>query len=394
MKVFENDKELFEFIRNTDYKNIPSIKDIFSKYDFKIVDFAQFFELFLNNSNILIIDSRSENEFNTTKIFDSINFPILNNYERHNVGLIYKKYSRKAALYLAMEYANKKYESISEFLIKNSAKDKQIIVYCWRGGGRSKFFAKMLIDLGYNPLILEGGIKSFRRAVNDYFSLQEFPVDLIELTGLTGTGKTELLNKVKKEIPVIDLELSARHYSSLFGFIPYKIRNFNPVLNQSSFENNIYNNVIRNERNFESVKYSLIESESKKIGNFYIPDNLYRKMIEAKSIKVNSDIEFRIKRIKRDYFGENNEGYEEITNLFKFKEKYFRKELSNKIYDYLQTQLNILNIDEFIRTMLIEYYDKKYKDKGKKELLMINTNDIEKAETILKDYLNYSYYKH
>ncbi|HEY5536364.1 MAG TPA: tRNA 2-selenouridine(34) synthase MnmH [Ignavibacteria bacterium] len=384
-----NDKELFEYIRNIDTGNIPVLSQLLEKYNFSYITYKEFLNLYVCKNNLLIIDARSEKEYNESHVYNALNFPVFSDPERHNVGLIYKKYSQKAALYLAIQYADPKINELRNFLFKNNAQKNNIIVYCWRGGGRSKYLSKMITDCGYMPLIIRGGFKSFRRTVYDYFYTQDFPYDLIEITGSTGTGKTELLKSISNDFPIIDLEDSAKHYSSLFGFIPYKIKNILPVQNQSAFENNIYSSIMENRKIFYNHSCYIVESESKKIGDFLIPENLYKEINSAKSIKLECGIENRVKRIKENYFGVNNEGIAEIEKIFKLKERYFRKELSNKIYEYLLIELIKGNIDCFSETMLLQIYDKKYKDKGKEPLLIINSDDIRIAASDLKDFLNY-----
>jgi tRNA 2-selenouridine synthase len=385
--MINNDKKLFEYARTIDVSFIPLLSNILDKYELKYINFNDLLNLFIEQNNILLIDSRSEKEYIESHIFNALNFPVLSNLERHNVGLIYKKYSKKAALYLALEYANPKIKSLKRFLTDNLASEKQIIIYCWRGGGRSKYLAKMVYDCGFSPVLVQGGFKSFRKAVFDYFNQEKFPHHLIELTGLTGSGKTELLNSVNNYFPVLDLEDCAKHFSSLFGFIPYKISNIEPVTNQSAFENNIYISIINGINKFGQPKYFLIESESKKIGNFLIPVNLYQEMLSAKCIKIECSLDNRVQRIYQNYFGKNDSGLIEIIKIFKLKERYFRKELSNKIYDYLIIELRKGNTKRFIETMLIDFYDKKYKDKGKQPILILNTDIIEIATEKLSSFL-------
>src|SRR5690606_19531082 len=134
----------------------------------------------LNSSNTLLIDARSEKEFDESHLPGAMNFPVLSNIERHYVGLIYKKYSQQAAVWLAMKYADPKAEALSRFLDEHEAKDKNINVYCWRGGGRSSYLAKMISDLGYSPSKMTGGFKAYRAIVNEFFAQETLPFGLIE----------------------------------------------------------------------------------------------------------------------------------------------------------------------------------------------------------------------
>lgn len=372
-------KTLFDYVRKFDLNEIQDINTVLKNYNFNYIIIEDLLKSISSNKDVLIIDARSEKEFEETKIPYAINFPVLKNEERHNVGIIYKNYSTLAAFRLASEYANPKLEELKHFLKKQNAKSKKIFVYCWRGGGRSKYLAKMIFDCGYYPVILKSGIKSFRRAVIEFFS-KEFNHKLIELNGLTGTGKTELLRAVAEEIPIIDLELSARHFSSLFGFVPYKIRDYKPVANQSAFENDIFSQIINQRQKLKKFHFFLIESESKKVGDFYIPQNIYFRMLESDTVNTITNIEVRINRIINDYFGSDNIGLKDMEEIFVKKETFFRKELSNKIYDFLLNSLKEKDTYTFTKIMIHEYYDKKYRDKGKTPIVTICTNDIPLAK--------------
>ena len=377
--VAKNKKELFEYVRTFDIDKIPSFESLISKYEWKSITINDLLETIISSDNFLLIDTRSEKEFENSSIPFALNFPVLSTNERHNVGLIYKTYSKKAALKLAMEYANPKLESLEDFLVKNKAKNKKIILNCWRGGGRSSYLAKMICDLNYKPTTLTGGIKSYRNKVNEFFSKQTFPYDLIELSGLTGTGKTELLRTVSDKFPIIDLELTARHFSSLFGFVPYKIKNFKPVANQSAFENNIFSQIIKNKKYFPGQNTFLIESESKKVGDYLIPKPLYGKLLEAQTIKIISSLDKRLNRIVKDYFGNKRKGISEMEKIFKRSERFFRQQLSNPVYDDLLEKLKIEEVYEFSEIMINKYYDVRYKEKVKTPLAEINSDNIKTA---------------
>lgn len=393
MKQFKSDRELFSYVRNYELNNILPIIQSFKEYKVEQVHIKDILEQVFKDNKILIIDARSEKEYNESSLPVSKNFPILKNEERHNVGLIYKKYSTTAAFQLALEYAAEKYDSLKNFLIDNSSEQKDIYIYCWRGGGRSKYLAKMINELGYKCKTIIGGFKAYRAEVNKFFSdgsknseINKFK--LIELSGLTGVGKTDILNRLKDYTPVIDLELAAHHYSSLFGHIPYHIKNYTPIKNQSAFENNIYSQILKGIHYKNYNKFFLIESESKKVGDFYIPELLYKKIENAECIQLESSLENRIQRIVRDYFGVNLEGLPHIKRIFKEKEKFFRKELSNKVYNELQLYLENKQVERFTEVILIQYYDKKYRVKPKKPLLIVNSDKIDKCVKIILEFIN------
>ncbi len=392
-----NPAELFEYIRSIDVRNTSSLKSILGNYEIKKFSAEQILNIIKENKDSnLLIDARSEMEFAETSLPFSKNFPVLNNKERHNTGLIYKKYSRTSALWLAMQYADPKSEQLKIFLEENNASEKKIFVYCWRGGGRSGYLSKMICDLGFKPAVITGGYKSYRKNVNDFFNLNPFPYKLIELSGLTGSGKTELLKSVSDSLPVIDLENAARHYSSLLGQIPYDIKNIEPVKNQTAFENNLFANIFLSSEILSnatkpintSSSVFLIESESKKVGNFEIPNSLYDKLIASPTVKIVSSMDCRVKRIVRDYFGEDNRGIIPMRNKLMDKQSFFKQQLSNKLFNELIDLLDSERVDEFTEIMIKDYYDKRYKDKGKEPIAVISTDDIDSAKNELTEIYN------
>lgn len=386
----KNTSELFELVRKADVSGIKDLNTILSGFELSKTDVTSLLnKLKLNPGKVLLIDARSEKEFLESAIPCAVNFPVLNTSERHNVGLIYKNYSQTSALWLAMNYANPKAESLVNFLANNNAAEKEIIVYCWRGGGRSRYLSKMISDAGFKPTAVTGGFKAYRQNVNDFFSQKMFPGNLLELSGLTGCGKSELLNSVSDELPVIDLEFSAKHFSSLLGHIPYEIKNFNPVSNQSAFENDVYSQIILNSKKSPDFKTKhvtyLIESESRRIGRMEMPELIYNTLQNSPSVKIVCSLENRISRIVRDYFNQDLRGIEPMIKIMTDKEKFFRQQLSSKVFDELILLLRKGKVNEFTEIMIVSYYDKKYRDKGKTPIAVISTDDIKEAGKNIKE---------
>lgn len=381
------EKELFDFIRKSDYSNVPTLKSVFSECSFSKISIEDALSL-IKGKDTLVIDARSEKEFNESALPTAINFPVLKNQERHNVGLIYKNYSQSAAVWLAMEYANPKSQDLSDFITTGQHGIKNIIVYCWRGGGRSSYLAKMIEDIiKQNPeanlYTVIGGFKSYRKQVIEFFKAKINDYSFLEITGLTGSNKSKLITSTSTKTDVLDLEFSARHQSSLFGQIPYLIRGFEPVKNQSAFENNLFNQMLF----LKGKNNILIESESKKIGDFFIPDTLYNKLETAPCIQLNASLETRVTTITEDYFGFDLKGLPLVKEIFIKKSDFFKQQLSKAVYDELLSHLENGEVRKFSEIMLVKYYDKRYKDKGKKPVLIVNSDNVQLAAKQILDYL-------
>lgn len=372
---FDSSKELFDFIRSTDTTEFPSLKSLLESYNTKKVNADEIlFAIKKMRANVLIIDARSEKEFEETSLPCSLNFPVLNNDERHNTGLVYKKYSQTAAVWLAVQYALPKTDSLINFLKENNASGKEIFVYCWRGGGRSAYLSKMITDAGYTPKILTGGYKAYRRKVNEFYNQKNFPFEILELSGMTGCGKTELLKLLSSNLPVLDLEDAAKHFSSLLGHIPYEINNIIPVKNQSAFENNVFSQIALNKFIMEKGTF-IAESESIRVGKFQIPKIIYDKLLTAPSIRIVSSMDCRVKRIIKDYFGSDLRGIEPMIRVLTDRKKFFRQQLSADVFNELINLLQKERVYEFTEIMMREYYDKKYRVKEKEIIAEVSSDD-------------------
>ena len=109
--------------------------------------------------NAEIIDVRSPSEFNNDHIPGSINIPILNDQQRHDVGKTYKEVNPFKAKIMGASIISK---NISKFLDDEFFSRKgswQALIYCWRGGQRSRSLALVLNEIGWRISILRGGYK-------------------------------------------------------------------------------------------------------------------------------------------------------------------------------------------------------------------------------------------
>ena len=224
------------------------------------------YEALKDRKDLVWIDVRSEGEFEESMIPGSFNVPLFNSEERAEIGTIYKQESPGRARWVGLEIASQKLPALVKAIIELTA-GKTPVIYCWRGGMRSKTVATILDLMGISAIQLTGGYRGYRQYVTGI--LASMTVDdlppLIVIHGMTGVGKTTLLRLLAGEgEPVLDLEGLARHRGSVFGGI-----GLNPA-NQRQFDSLLYDEL----QSLRGKPYLLMEAESKRVGRATLPDFL------------------------------------------------------------------------------------------------------------------------
>jgi len=223
----------------------------------------------LQRKKACFIDVRSEGEFAEGAIPGAINIPLFNDEERARIGTTYKQVGTEEAKMLGLEIAGPKLPALFE-QIKNISKDKEVILYCWRGGMRSKYTASILNTLGLDVKRIQGGYKAYRRYVYNYLDREIIPHKCIILHGLTGVGKTFVLQKLlTMGYPVLDLEHLARHRGSTYGKIGLP-----PSPSQKDFEAQIVKSLVE----AEDKGIIIAECESRRVGNLIVPPAVINQM--------------------------------------------------------------------------------------------------------------------
>lgn len=326
--------------------------------------------------NYCLIDVRSESEFAEDHILGAINIPILNDEERILVGTTYKEKGVKAAKVLARNITmpnmlvklNKIYSIIED--------NKKIpLIYCARGGDRSGIIATFLAMENTYVFRLTGGYKAYRGYVLSYFNTM-FNKKIKVFYGLTGSGKTELLLELmKNNLPVVDLEGLANNRGSVFGHI-----GLGKQPSQKRFDTLLFDSLSSLDDD-----YIIVEGESKKIGRLYIPEQFYDRMIFGDSYLIECKIEFRIERIINEYGGFLTKNKEEIIKSLEV----LKVQLGNEQIALLIEKFNSGNLNEVVEYLLINYYDILYEKNrkiNKKYLAVYNAdNVIECANNIATD---------
>ena len=313
-----------------------------------------------------IVDVRSPNEFHDDHIPGAINLPVLSNEERSLVGTLYKQDSfegKKLGAGLICKNISKMFESV----LKHKNKDWHPLIYCQRGGERSKSLATILLRTGFNTNILSGGYKSYRRYVINELEKLGNRIEFQVICGLTGSGKTKLLTELSKRgLQTLDLEEIAKHYGSLLGQ--------NPSITQPSqkqFESNLLVAMLR----LNAEQRVFVESESRKIGNRQIPTAIIEKMRGSKCLWIQMTMEERIDFLLKEYnhFVKNPERFLNIIAKF---ENYLDKDKFDRLVDMYKKR----HWEEFVRMLLREHYDPSYMKSINNNFAQINKAQIFKSE--------------
>jgi len=320
----------------------------------------------LTLKNTAFVDVRTPAEFKEDHLPKAINIPVLDNKERAIVGTIYKQISRELAVQKGEKYYQEKIPKITETI--KSSKNKTLIVYCWRGGMRSKILATLFHTLNYKTYQLEGGYKSYRKFVLHQLTNYQLKPKPIILHGLTCTGKTQLLKKFPNSL---DLEGLAQHRGSLYGALSLKPNS------QKRFESLLLQKL--NQLNHE--KPIFIEGESRRIGNTIIPEFLWKAMKNGINVLINKKLSLRTKDLVKEYFTEKN--IKEIKEITKNLSKVISKTNKQKVIELIEQK----QYQKAAEILLTKYYDPLYNHTLKKinYSFEINNNNLENAVKELKE---------
>lgn len=239
-----------------------------------------------------VIDVRAPAEFAEDHVPGAISLPVLSDAERARVGTIYKQESPFAARKIgAALVARNAARHIEERLMGHDG-GWQPLIYCWRGGQRSNSFATILEQIGWRVQVLEGGYRSYRRAVVDALYEQPLPYRLIRLDGNTGTAKTALLSRLaERGVQVVDLEGLAGHRGSILG----ATAGGQPA--QKGFESALIDAL----RPLDRARPVVVEAESARIGDLRLPPALWKAMIRAPRIVIEAPVPARAAYLAQAY---------------------------------------------------------------------------------------------
>ena len=294
-----------------------------------------------------VIDARSESEYAEDRLPGAINWPSLDDAERHEVGTLYKQVNpfearkRGASLVAA---------NISRHIareVMDKPKGWKPLVYCWRGGQRSGSLSLVLGQIGFGVHIVEGGYKAFRAAVLAQLPELARSLQYRVICGPTGSGKTRLLQALESAgAQVLDLEGLASHRSSVLGIIPGR-----PQPTQKRFDTLVWEKL----RGFDPARPVYVESESKKVGNLAVPEALMEAMRASPCLRLDLADDERVRLLLEDY-----DFFSRDPDLFCRRLDALVQIRGREQVEAWQAQVRAGDIESVVRELLVKHYDPGY----------------------------------
>jgi tRNA 2-selenouridine synthase len=347
------------------------------------------------------IDLRSPAEHAADHLPGAVNVPLFDDEERALIGTLYARRSREEAFREGRARTRAKIVALTRTLsglcgwripeedlvqrveqmtaegierlerdlmpARVPARPDSVVLYCWRGGLRSRSMVAFLGALGIDAAIgLEGGYRAYRRAVLAQLERWEPPPSFV-LRGLTGVGKTLVLSAVAEIRPdwVLDLEGLAGHRSSILGMVG------RVPASQRLFESRL---AARIRRGFGRVL--LVEGESRKVGDLVLPPGLWRAVDGGCALELTAPRERRVRVLLDDYLA-SEQSREELAERLPFVEA----RLGAKWSGELVTRLRRGEEAAVVEILLDRYYDPLYRhsERDKRYQARFDTSDPRRA---------------
>jgi tRNA 2-selenouridine synthase len=345
------------------------------------------YEESLNLKNSIYIDARTKEEYSEATIPGAINIELLNYNERKIIGTTYKQQSSKKAKLKGVELVSPKIPALVAEVNQFNQEYKNLIIFCSRGGLRSKSLAEFSDLAGIEVYRLESGYKGYRHYIIEKLKEYKFKGKISVLHGNTGVGKTYILKEMEKfGANIINLEEIANHRGSAFGSIglakPY---------NQKFFESLLWEELkIKDQEN----GVIFVEAESRRVGHSVIPEFFHLKMKDGEDLLITASMQKRVENIYLEYIKDiesNQENFiERVLESLTAIKKYIIKKAGKDSYFNLLELAKKAEFKKLTKILLEEYYDPMYEhsqnkiDNYKEEIIAENIENA--AQKILDIY--------
>ena len=330
-----------------------------------------------------IIDARSEGEYAEDFIPGAVNHPVLSNDQRARVGRLNKVASAFEAKRMGAALVSRNIADMLEQHFADKPRDWAPLVYCWRGGKRSRSLTLVLREIGFKAEQLDGGYKAYRARVAN--ELTELPkrFQYVTICGCTGTGKTALLLALRDAgAQVIDLEGLANHKGSLLGenllpaamvqkasfagtpppspqppasagagSTPLGGGGISPQPTQKRFDSLLWSTL----RSLDPARPVFVESESKKIGLVQMPESMREQMAAGECVWLDVPVAARVAHLRGEY-----DHFVNDPALLMHKLAPLKALRGGEMLSRWQALAGAGNIDGIVESLLIDHYDPLY----------------------------------
>lgn len=347
-------------------------------------------------SGLPLLDVRAPVEFVRGAFPNSTNLPLLDNLERHDIGVMYKEAGQNAAVELGRTLID------GDIKAARVASWKRFVeqhpggaLYCFRGGQRSRISQQWIYEeTGIAYPRIAGGYKQLRRFILEEAERLPAVIQPLILGGRTGVGKTRLLQQQPAHV---DLEKLAHHRGSTFG------RHATAQPSQIDFENRLVIQLLQHEDRGNPPL--LIEDESRNIGSLHMPESLYAALSRAPLILLEADLETRTQITFDEYvteaLAEFNRLYGEDAGFTAWREHVMagfvrierrlggaaHQAMAERIASAMQAHLQRNDATahkDWIRALLTDYYDPMYDYQiSRKQDRVIFAGDAQAVNTFL-----------
>jgi tRNA 2-selenouridine synthase len=343
-------------------------------------DTDDFASLFIQE--VALLDVRAPLEFEQGAFPGATNLPLMNDQERHQVGLRYKQVNQEAAIELGHELVSGDIKAVRLAQWKTFAQTHpEGYLYCFRGGLRSRISQAWLAEAGIEYPRIVGGYKAMRTFLLESLTKHIELSDFVLVSGLTGSGKTEVVQALSS---TVDLEKLAHHRGSSFG----KHATDQPV--QINFDNSLAIALLR--LHAQGKSRIALEDESRMIGRCALPLSLRDKMQTSSVVWLEEPMEIRVERILHDYVKDLGAQFatklgaeagfnafsarllESLQNLIKRLGGERHARMAAAMQAALDEQQSKGTLDlhrDWIRPLLSEYYDPMYEHQRTSKLARV-----------------------
>lgn len=294
-----------------------------------------------------VIDARSESEFAEDHLPGAVNWPVLSDAERHDIGSEYKQVSPFAARKRGAALVSQNIARHVLTHVQPLPQGWRPLVYCWRGGQRSGSLSLVLGQIGFSVQVLEGGYQAFRRQVLAELDPLAARLDFRVLCGRTGSAKSRLLQSLREAgAQVLDLEALACHRGSVLGPLPGQ-----PQPSQKAFETALWQVL----RRLDPARPVFAEGESRLIGRLRVPERLTEQLRAARCVEVRLPVAARVQFLLDDYahFVTDTEAFCERLSAL-------REQRGAALVARWQAQARAGALPEVVEELLTLHYDPGY----------------------------------